>query len=101
MKLIVEITDRQWQNIQEGIWCGSEEIAKGVPLSNQWIKPRDKLPEQHEYILTVIRVGNREPKIRSGTYHDGLFSNDNGDVWRATDPEVVAWRPQPIYEETE
>ena len=32
MKLIVEITDDNWKAIQDGTWCGSEEIAKGTPL---------------------------------------------------------------------
>ena len=32
MKLIVDITEGNWMAIQDGIWCGSEQIAKGIPF---------------------------------------------------------------------
>lgn len=32
MKLLVEINERKWQSVQDGTWCGSQEIAMGQPL---------------------------------------------------------------------
>ena len=32
MKLLVEIDERKWQSVQDGTWCGSEEIARGQPI---------------------------------------------------------------------
>ncbi len=86
--------------MEEFIKISLEALREQRPKGH-WMKPSEKLPENHESVLTVIQVGKREPKIRSGIFHDNLFSNDNGDVWRATDIEVIAWMPQPIYEVTE
>ena len=58
---------------------------------SQWIPCSERLPENYERVLTTISISNREPKVRSGCYHNGLFSNDNGDCWNNTDPEVKGW----------
>ena len=60
-----------------------------------WIPVSERLPENQSLILTTVQIPGREPKVRSGVYHSGLFSNDNGDVWRNTDSEVKAWMPMP------
>ena len=30
MKLIVDVTEKNWENIVQGTWCGSEIVARGV-----------------------------------------------------------------------
>lgn len=38
MKLIIDISDEQWQAVKDGTWCGSVEIANGTPLqSGRWL----------------------------------------------------------------
>lgn len=38
MKIVVELSDEKWQSVLDGTWCGSEEIAKGIPLpKGHWI----------------------------------------------------------------
>lgn len=69
----------------------------------RWIPVSEKLPENKTYVLTTIKVPNRIAHTRSGWYEGGFFHNDNGDVWRATDMEVIAWMPlpEPYKEESE
>ena len=62
---------------------------------NEWIRTEDELPKDMICVLTTIQVVGRELQVRSGLYHDEIFSNDNGDVWRKDDVEVVAWMPLP------
>lgn len=61
----------------------------------RWTPVSERLPENKTYVLTTIKVPNRIAHTRSGWYESGFFHNDNGDVWRATDMEVIAWMPLP------
>lgn len=77
----------------------------------RWIPCSERLPENETRVLTTIKIPNRIARVRSGWYdsgffpndHGGFFHNDNGDVWKATDMEVVAWMPlpEPYKEESE
>ena len=60
-----------------------------------WIPFRERLPEDKTYVLTTIKVPNRIAHARSGWYEGGFIHNDNGDTWKATDMEVIAWMPLP------
>ena len=62
----------------------------------EWVPTSERLPdEKGTYTLVTIKIPKREPKVRSGFFYKGDFHNDNGDFWRATDKEVVAWMPLP------
>ena len=86
---------------------GTMDIAKNVILKaldeqmnspeepNKWIPISKRPPEDKTYVLTTIKVPNRIAHARSGWYEDGFFYNDNGDIWKATDMEVIAWMPLP------
>lgn len=67
-------------------------------LENQprWIPVSERLPEDNTLVLVTVKVGNREPKVRSGSYYmDGYFHIDNGDCWNSRDKELLAWLPLP------
>jgi hypothetical protein len=66
-----------------------------APTIGGWISCSERLPDDMTYVLTTIHIPGREPVVRSGVYENGLFHNDNGDVWKATDREVLAWLPLP------
>ena len=66
-----------------------------APAMCGWIPCSERLPNDMTYVLTTIHIPGREPVVRSGVYENGLFHNDNGDVWKATDREVLAWLPLP------
>jgi len=66
-----------------------------APAMCGWIPCSERLPDDMTYVLTTIHIPGREPVVRSGVYENGLFHNDNGDVWKATDREVLAWLPLP------
>ena len=34
MKLIVDVTEKTWESIVQGTWCGSEIVARGVPFDS-------------------------------------------------------------------
>lgn len=69
----------------------------------QWIPVSERLPEDKTYVLTTIKVPNRIAHARTGWYEGGFFHNDNGDTWKATDREVIAWMlsPESYKEESE
>lgn len=74
------------------------KAIKGMPSvqsKTEWIPVSERLPEDKTYVLTTIKIPNRIAHARSGWYESGFFHNDNGDVWKATDMEVVAWMPLP------
>ena len=79
------------------------ETLSEVEQAPQWIPCSEMLPENYERVLTTISIPNRESKVRSGYYHNGLFSNDNGDCWNSTDREVKGWckLPEPYKPEEE
>ena len=72
------------------------KLPSVTPKENTgWIPVSERLPEDKTYVLTTIKVPNRIAHARSGWYDGGFFMNDNGDTWRATDIEVIAWMPLP------
>ena len=89
-------------------WDGHTEADAETRLMSlepepKWILCKERLPENKSYVLTTIKVPGRSPHARSGWYEDGLFMNDNGDVWKSTDREALAWMPlqSPYCEEGE
>ena len=74
-----------------------EAVDKAIKALEEpkWIPCSERLPENKIYVLTTIHVPGRQPHARSGWYEDGFFFNDNGDTWKSTDPEVIAWQPLP------
>lgn len=62
---------------------------------SEWISVKERLPENETYVLVTIGIPGRQPHARSGWYQNGFFHNDNGDTWKATDMEVIAWMPLP------
>ena len=61
----------------------------------RWIPISERSPEDETFVLTTIKLPNRIARARSGWYNDGFFYNDNGDTWKATDREVIAWKSSP------
>ena len=61
----------------------------------KWICPIDELPKDMDRLLVTIVRSDGEKRVRSGHYYKGLFMMDNGDIWNATDKEVLAWMPLP------
>ena len=66
----------------------------GEPI-RRWIPVKEKLPDNGSHVMTTIKPKNRSVRVRSGWYDDGLFMNDNGDTWKSSDKEVLAWMPLP------
>ena len=90
-------------NEYNGIGCDECEVTKSQePKTWHWIPVSERLPEDETYVLTTIKVSNRVAHARRGLYQDGFFHNDNGDTWKATDKEIIAWMPLPKpYEQQE
>ena len=77
----------------EDIYAAIEALPSAQP---GWIPcTPETMPKNKSNVLTVIYIPGRQAHIRSGWYEDGLFMNDNGDTWKATDKEVVGWMYQP------
>lgn len=63
---------------------------------HKWISCSERLPETDMCrTLTTICTPYKGTNVRSGCFYRGLFMNDNGDTWNATDKEVLAWMPLP------
>ena len=72
------------------------ERGKQDTEQTRWIPVSERLPKDNTLVLVTIKVGNREPKVRSGYYYmDGHFHIDNGDSWESRDKELLAWMPLP------
>ena len=89
--------------VRIGLKVGSSLVANpdNVPSvtptrkKERWIPVSERLPKDKTYVLTTIKIPNRIAHVRSGWYEGGFIHNDNGDVWKATDMEVIAWMPLP------
>ena len=64
-------------------------------MINGWIRTDNRLPDDQTRTLVTIKIPRKGKSVRSGFYINGCFFNDNGDVWNATDQEVLAWMPLP------
>ena len=62
----------------------------------KWISPNDELPKDMDRLLATIVRSDGEKRVRSGHYYKGLFMMDNGDTWKETDKEILAWMPLPL-----
>lgn len=85
-------------NMAEGFMQVDKLIKQEPPVipTQKWIPVSDRLPEDNTLVLVTVKVGNREPKVRSGSYYmDGYFHIDNGDCWNSRDKELLAWLPLP------
>lgn len=45
MKLIIDLDARKWQSVQDGTWCGSEEISDGTPIPEPLVPLIERLIE--------------------------------------------------------
>lgn len=101
---LYEVNKAEWDKCRE---CAEEhrQIAewltelKALKGWMRWIPTSERLPENSAAVLDVVCTPWRGCCIRSGRYYDGMFMNDNGDVWNATDKEIVAWMLLPQYKE--
>lgn len=81
---------------QDALGRAEGAIGNLPPAQPGWIPcTPETMPKNKSNVLTVIYIPGRQAHIRSGWYEDGLFMNDNGDTWKATDKEVVGWMYQP------
>ena len=71
------------------------EKLSSVEPEWRWVPIIKALPKDDARVLTTIETEHRGKQVRSGTYFNGYFNNDNGDSWNATDKEVIAWMPLP------
>ena len=65
--------------------------VKALEAAQQWIPCSERLPE-YDMCRTLTTINTH---VKSGYYYKGLFYNDNGDTWKVTDKEVIAWMPLP------
>ena len=83
-------------------WDGHTEADTEVrlmslkPRTHQWIPVSERLPKEDlTRTLTTITTPHKGTNVRSGHFYKGMFFNDNGDCWKSTDEEVLAWMPLP------
>lgn len=82
------------EGVKDG-YCRIQSIIMSLPSAQKWIPCSERLPSNHQRVLVNIGINGRGASVRSGTYFDGWFHNDNGDTWKATDIGVIAWMPVP------
>ena len=95
------LLDKKWDVPYEGKYIQVVDVGdiKDLPSviparkKEEWIPVSERLPKDKTYVLTTIKIPNRIAHSRSGWYEGGFFHNDNGDIWKATDMEVIAWMP--------
>ena len=59
----------------------------------KWIPVSEALPKDMDRLLVTIVRSDGSKRVRSGHYYKGLFMMDNGDTWKETDKEILAWMP--------
>ena len=59
----------------------------------KWIPVSEALPKDMDRLLATIVRSDGSKRVRSGHYYKGLFMMDNGDTWKETDKEILAWMP--------
>ena len=59
----------------------------------KWIPVSEALPKDMDRLLATIVRSDESKRVRSGHYYKGLFMMDNGDTWKETDNEILAWMP--------
>ena len=59
----------------------------------KWIPVSEELPKDMDRLLATIVRSDGSKRVRSGHYYKGLFMMDNGDTWKETDKEILAWMP--------
>lgn len=60
-----------------------------------WTPVTEALPKDMDRLLVTIVRSDGSKRVRSGDYYKGYFMLDNGDTWKETDKEVLAWMPLP------
>ena len=100
-KSVITIIQNHWWNCRD-IDKLVNDLPSVTPQEPSWIPVAERLPEENERILLNVRMPHYQA-VRSGMYHDELFSLDNGDCWRVGDIEVVAWQslPKPYKAESD
>ena len=58
-----------------------------------WVPVTHALPNDMDRLLATIVRSDGSKRVRSGHYYKGLFMMDNGDTWKKTDKEILAWMP--------
>ena len=94
-----EYNGEPWNLLQ--ILSNIDVLVGEEPSKQKWIPVSERLPENETCVLTTIKIPNRIARVRSVWYDSGFIHNDNGDVWKATDMEVLAWIPLPKPYKTE
>lgn len=70
-----------------------EDIPSAEP-ERRWIPISEALlPKDMDRLLATIVRSDGSKRVRSGHYYKGLFMMDNGDTWKETDKEILAWMP--------
>lgn len=94
-------TQSEYETGLQNQYDSDVEAIQSVPSAlialeaQRWIPVRSGLPSNHQRVLVNIGINGRGASVRSGTYFDGWFHNDNGDTWHASDIGVIAWMPEP------